>query len=428
MTAKPQLSLLSTRRFLPYFLTQALGAFNDNVYKNVLLILIAYASVDSLPLSADLLINLAAGLFILPFFLFSAFAGVLADHYDKARIMRLVKFAEVIIMGLAGIAFLTESYVLLLILLFLMGTQSAFFGPAKYAVLPQHLTSKELIPGNALVETGTFLAILLGTLLAGFIANTAHAHLIAACAVIFFAILGFLTSRAIPSAPPTVVSHTLQWHPVQQTRTTMAIARQDTTIFQCILGISWFWFLGACYLTQFPHFAKSYLGGNAASVSFLLMLFSIGIAIGSMCCDRLSQHRIAPHIVPLGCFGITVFGAGLYCFTPKTLIHTPTFIAFISSPSLWPVFTSLLLLGVAGGIFIVPLYALMQQRSKEEQRAQIIAANNIWNAVFMVASALSALVFLSVLERSIPEFFLILAIANAGILLYLIAKPRFAGA
>ncbi|KJG39064.1 acyl-phosphate glycerol 3-phosphate acyltransferase [Photobacterium angustum] len=419
MTTKPQSSLLTKRRFLPYFLTQALGAFNDNVYKNILLILIAYASVDSLPLSANLLINIAAGLFILPFFLFSASAGVIADQYDKAMIMRLVKLAEIVIMSLAAIAFFYQSYSALLVLLFLMGTQSAFFGPAKYALLPQHLKSEELISGNALVETGTFLAILLGTLLAGFIADSHNAHYIAAGAVIFFAILGYLASLAIPSAPPTVKKTTFKWQPIKQTRSTMAIARQDKTIFQCILGISWFWFLGACYLTQFPNYAKISLGGNAASVSFLLMLFSIGIAIGSMCCDRLSQHRIDPGIVPIGSLGITLFGSGLYFLAPATTVQTQSLMAFMTAPSLWPIFASLLLLGIAGGIFIVPLYALMQQRSKEDERAQIIAANNIWNAVFMVVSAISAIVFLSVLKLSIPQFFLILAAVNSLVVVYI---------
>ncbi|PSV42829.1 MFS transporter [Photobacterium sp. GB-36] len=419
MTTKPQSSLLTKRRFLPYFLTQALGAFNDNVYKNILLILIAYASVDTLPLSANLLINIAAGLFILPFFLFSASAGVIADQYDKAMIMRRVKLAEIVIMSLAAIAFFYHSYSALLVLLFLMGTQSAFFGPAKYALLPQHLKSEELISGNALVETGTFLAILLGTLLAGFIADSHNAHYIAAGAVIIFAILGYLTSLAIPSAPPTVKKTIFKWQPIKQTRSTMAIARQDKTIFQCIMGISWFWFLGACYLTQFPNYAKISLGGNAASVSFLLMLFSIGIAIGSMCCDRLSQHRIDPGIVPIGSLGITLFGSGLYFLAPATTVQTQSLMAFMTAPSLWPIFASLLLLGIAGGIFIVPLYALMQQRSKEDERAQIIAANNIWNAVFMVVSAISAIVFLSVLKLSIPEFFLILAAVNSLVVVYI---------
>ncbi|WP_163922247.1 MFS transporter [Photobacterium sp. Alg240-V54] len=419
MSPKPQSNLLTKRRFLPYFLTQALGAFNDNVYKNILLIFIAYASAHTLPLSADLLINLAAGLFILPFFLFSASAGILADIYDKAKIMRIVKLAEVIIMCCAAVAFIYQSYLTLLFLLFLMGTQSAFFGPAKYALLPQHLKKSELVSGNALVETGTFLAILLGTIIAGVIANSDNGRYIAAISVIIFAILGYLASLAIPAAPPSQQHIKFQWRPWQQTRHTMKIAQQDKIIFQCIIGISWFWFLGACYLTQFPNFARTNLGGQASSVSFLLTLFSIGIAVGSMLCDRLSQHRVDPGIVPIGCFGISLFGFGLYAMTPSVIPATDGIIAFISQPSLWPIFISLLLLGVAGGIFIVPLYTLMQQRAKEDQRAQIIAANNIWNAVFMVISAIAAIVCLSLLQLSIPQFFLLLAGLNSLVLLYI---------
>ncbi|OBU15081.1 acyl-phosphate glycerol 3-phosphate acyltransferase [Photobacterium aquimaris] len=419
MSPKPQSNLLTKRRFLPYFLTQALGAFNDNVYKNILLIFIAYASAHTLPLSADLLINLAAGLFILPFFLFSASAGILADIYDKAKIMRIVKLAEVIIMCCAAVAFIYQSYLTLLFLLFLMGTQSAFFGPAKYALLPQHLKKNELVSGNALVETGTFLAILLGTIIAGVIANSDNGRYIAAISVIIFAILGYLASLAIPAAPPSQQHIKFQWRPWQQTRHTMKIAQQDKIIFQCIIGISWFWFLGACYLTQFPNFARTNLGGQASSVSFLLTLFSIGIAVGSMLCDRLSQHRVDPGIVPIGCFGISLFGFGLYAMTPSVIPATDGIITFISQPSLWPIFISLLLLGVAGGIFIVPLYTLMQQRAKEDQRAQIIAANNIWNAVFMVISAIAAIVCLSLLQLSIPQFFLLLAGLNSLVLLYI---------
>lgn len=426
MSAKPQSRLLTQQRFLPYFLTQALGAFNDNVYKNVLLILIAFAAPGTLPIDSDLIINLAAGLFILPFFLFSASAGVLADKYDKALIMRFVKLAEIIIMSMAAVAFIAESYTALLVLLFLMGTQSAFFGPAKYALLPQHLKKEELVSGNALVETGTFLAILIGTLLAGVIANQTNATTIAAVSVVCFAVVGYLSSQWIPEAKPSNPDIPFKWHPVRQTRHTLSIARRDKTIFQCVLGISWFWFLGACYLTQFPNFAKLHLGGDAAAVSFLLTLFSIGIAIGSLLCDRLSGHRIEPGIVPLGSLGITLFGADLMFATPEVIPATQTIIEFVTHPELFRVFVSLTMLGVSGGIFIVPLYAMMQSRAKEEERAQIIAANNIWNAIFMVASAITAIVFLSVLGLSIPQFFLFLSLLNLFVVLYIyIQTPDF---
>ncbi|OAN13586.1 acyl-phosphate glycerol 3-phosphate acyltransferase [Photobacterium jeanii] len=419
MSNTPQTRLLTKQRFLPYFLTQALGAFNDNVYKNVLLILIAFAAPGALPFSSDLAINLAAGLFILPFFLFSASAGVLADKYDKAQIMRVVKLAEVVIMAVAAVALLFENYLLLLVLLFLMGTQSTFFGPAKYSLLPQHLKKEELVSGNALVETGTFIAILLGTLIAGVIANQEQAKLLAAISVVSFAVMGYLTSRWIPEAKPSTPNITFKWQPWKQTRHTLALARKDKTIFQCVMGISWFWFLGACYLTQFPNFAKIYLGGNAAAVSFLLGLFSIGIAIGSMLCDRLSGHRIEPGIVPLGSLGITIFSADLMFATPDSIAATESFLSFVQNPELLRIFISLTMLGVSGGIFIVPLYAMMQHRAKPEERSQIIAANNIWNALFMVASAISAIVFLSVIELSIPQFFFLLAIMNLAVVIYI---------
>ncbi|GAB6263104.1 MFS transporter [Photobacterium sp. CCB-ST2H9] len=426
MASQSQAALLRKRRFLPYFLTQALGAFNDNIYKNVLLILIAFAAPGTLPFETDLIINLAAGIFILPFFLFSATAGVLSDTYDKAFIMRKVKLAEIIIMAMAAVAFMTENYMALLLLLFLMGAQSAFFGPAKYALLPQHLKKEELVSGNALVETGTFLAILMGTLLAGIIASQEQARLIAAVAVVCFAILGYLSSRYIPDAKPSGTPPPFRWQPIRQTRRTLSIAAKDKVVLQCVLGISWFWFLGASYLTQFPNFARLHLGGNAASVSVLLTLFSIGIAIGSLLCDRLSGHRIEPGIVPLGSLGITFFGADLMFATPDIAPMTDSLWAFLTQPELLRVFFSLTMLGVSGGIYIVPLYAMMQNRAKPNERAQVIAANNIWNAIFMVASAIVAIIFLSVLSLTIPQFFLFLAGMNLLILGYIyLQAPDF---
>ncbi|PKF51021.1 MFS transporter [Enterovibrio nigricans] len=413
-----QSGLLTQRRFLPYFITQALGAFNDNVYKNVLLILVAFAAPGAIGVSTNLFINLAAGLFILPFFLFSAFAGELADKYEKSQFIRAVKLIEIAIMGLAAIAFIYESYMLLLFLLFLMGTQSAFFGPVKYALLPQILTSKELVPGNALVETGTFLAILIGTMVAGVIANQQDAKELAALAVVLFALLGYLSARHIPAAEAGNPTLTIRYSPIRQMKTTLGIAHKDKVVLQAIMGISWFWFLGASYLTQFPNYAKLYLGGNEASVSFLLTLFSVGIAIGSLLCDKLSGHRIEPGIVPIGALGLTFFGARLFLSTPETVPVTASFTDFLSQPTLWWVFTDLFFIGVFGGIFIVPLYALMQARAKDSERSQVIAANNIYNALFMVVSAVLAIVLLGVVGISIPVFFFILAMLNLLVALY----------
>lgn len=414
-----QAKLLTQRRFLPYFLTQSLGAFNDNIFKNTLLLFVAFASVDSLPISSNLFINLAAGLFILPFFLFSAFAGVLADKYEKSAFIRKVKLAEIIIMLFGAIAFVLKDFTLLLILLFLMGTQSAFFGPVKYALLPQQLKEDELVSGNALVETGTFLAILFGTIGAGIIASQENAQYTAAGAVLLFAVLGYLSSRFIPYAKAIDPTLSFRWRPIQQTRNTISIAQKDSSVFLAIMGISWFWFLGASYLTQFPNYTHHFLNDNAITVSVLLALFSVGIAVGSLACDVLSKHRVELGIIPLGSLGITIFGFNLFLATPANPIHTSDFFEILTHPDLFSVFVNLFFLGVSGGIFIVPLYTLIQKRPQAKHRSQIIAANNIYNAIFMVTSAILGIICLSVIELSIPQFFLLLAILNGIVTLFL---------
>ncbi|OED66455.1 acyl-phosphate glycerol 3-phosphate acyltransferase [Vibrio tasmaniensis ZS-17] len=412
MNNDSQSSLLTQKRFLPYFITQFLGAFNDNIFKNVLLLFVAFASVDTLPISSNLFINLAAGLFILPFFLFSALAGVLADKYEKSWFIRKVKLLEVVIMSLGAIGFIYESYAILLLLLFLMGTQSAFFGPVKYALLPQQLESKELVSGNALVETGTFLAILIGTLGAGIIASEENSKLIAAICIVTFAVLGYLASYFIPEAPSNAPDLKVKWQPITLTRQTLAIAKKDRPTFQALMAISWFWFLGATYLTQFPNFTKVYLNGTESAVAFLLALFSVGIAIGSLACDKLSNHRIEIGIVPMGSLGISIFGFLMAVSIPEALPDFDSFKSFVSYSELWPLFAYLLLLGMSGGIFIVPLYSLMQFRAKPTERAQVIAGLNIYNSLFMVGSAVLGIVFLSVLQLSIPQLFALLAVFN----------------
>lgn len=419
MNNSSQSSLLTQKRFLPYFITQFLGAFNDNIFKNVLLLFVAFASVDTLPISSNLFINLAAGLFILPFFLFSALAGVLADKYEKSWFIRKIKLIEVVIMSLGAIGFIYESYGILLLLLFLMGTQSAFFGPVKYALLPQQLKTKELVSGNALVETGTFLAILIGTLGAGIIASEESAKLIAAISIILFAILGYVSSCFIPEAPSNAPNLEVNWQPVKLTRSTLAIAKKDRPTFQALMSISWFWFLGAAYLTQFPNFTRLHLNGTESSVAFLLALFSVGIAIGSLTCDKLSNHRIEIGIVPIGSMGISIFGLLMAISIPESLPHFESFNEFVAHSALWPLFAYLLLLGISGGIFIVPLYSLMQLRAKPDERAQVIAGLNIYNSLFMVGSAVLGIVCLSVLELSIPQLFILLAVGNTLVMFYL---------
>ncbi|WP_440879174.1 MFS transporter [Vibrio natriegens] len=412
-------SLLRQRKFLPYFITQFFGAFNDNIFKNVLLLFVAFAGAGALPISSNLFINLAAGLFILPFFLFSASAGVLADKYEKSWFIRKVKLFEIAIMALGAIGFITESYGVLLLLLFLMGTQSAFFGPVKYALLPQNLNDKELVPGNALVEAGTFIAILIGTLGAGIIASSENAKYLAAFCVVLFALLGYLSSHFIPFSAASAPNLTFHWQPYQQTKHTLSICKSDRVVFQCIMAISWFWFLGAAYLTQFPNFTKVYLNGTESAVSFLLALFSIGIALGSLLCNWISNHRIEVGIVPIGALGITIFGYLMATSIPGDLPQFQTFSEFIAFQDYWLLFFYLLMIGASGGLFIVPLYALMQHRAKETERAQVIAGLNIFNSFFMVGSAVLGIVCLSVIEMTIPQLFALLAVLNLLVTVYL---------
>ncbi len=418
--------LLRQQRFLPYFITQFFGAFNDNIFKNTLLLLVAFSAADNLPVSSTVFINLAAGVFILPFFLFSASAGIMADQVEKSALIRKIKLAEIIIMLVAAIGFILHNYILLLLLLFLMGAQSSVFGPVKYALLPQHLKPQELIKGNALVETGTFLAILLGTLLAGIITSLPQANWIAAITVVILALFGFCASVFIPPAQAVKTGHYFQWRPLKHTYQTLSLAHQDKLLLHAIWGISWFWLLGACYLTQFPNYTKLHLHGNESAVSFLLALFSIGIALGSLLCGKISAHKIRLSIVLVAAIGISLSSFLLAYFSLHIRQLEPVgFLLFIVRSELWPVFISLFTLGICGGLFIVPLYALLQYHAAADIRAQIIAANNIYNALFMVLSAIIAIIFLSLLAWSIPQMFALLGAINALMAILLAKKLRF---
>ncbi len=421
MTKKAQ-ALLKERRFLPYFITQSLGAFNDNVYKNTLLILVAFAAPHSISMSTDLFINIAAALFILPFFLFSAFAGELTDKFEKSRLIRVIKMAELFIMVLAAIAFIYEEYNFLLFLLFLMGTQSAFFGPVKYALLPKTVAKNELVSANALVEAGTFLAILFGTLVAGFIAEHTKANELAAGFVICFALCGYISACYIPKSAANNPQLTIRFSPIRQIKTTLAIAHQDKQIFKCILGSSWFWFLGTCYLTQFPNYAKLYLGGSESAVSLLLVLFSIGISLGALVCNALSFNRIKLGIIPIGTLGMSFFGIDLFFSTPESMQASGSLNVFVNQSALWWVFFDLLMIGFFASLFIIPLYAYIQAKSKPAECAQVIAALNIYNALFMVSAAILGILCLGIFNFSIPAFFLTIGLLNLAVSLYCTKK------
>ncbi|HEX8979725.1 MAG TPA: MFS transporter [Parasulfuritortus sp.] len=413
-----QSRLLRTRRFLPLFLTQFLGAFNDNTFKNALVVLLAFHAARWTTLSPAVLANLAAGIFILPFFLFSATAGQLADKYDKARLARLVKVLEIGIMLVAGIGFWQESLAWLLFALFLLGLHSTVFGPIKYALLPQHLQPTELLGGNALVEAGTFVAILLGTLAGGLLAGFGH-PLVIAGAGLAVAVAGYLVSRAIPAAPAPAPELRIHPNPLAETWRNIGFARENRSVFLSILGISWFWLFGALLLAQFPAYAKVVLGGSESTVTLLLATFTIGVGLGSLACEKLSEHRVELGLVPLGSIGLTVFGLDLAWSSPSLPAHAPLALAeLLAQPGIWRVLADLAASGLFGGFFIVPLYALVQIRSREEFRARIIAANNIMNALFMVVGSLCAAALLAA-GWSIPQLFAAAAVLNAAVAIYI---------
>jgi 1-acyl-sn-glycerol-3-phosphate acyltransferase len=426
--AHNQFDLLKTKRFLSFFLTQFLGAFNDNVFKQSLIILLAFNAASMTTLPASTLTNLCAGLFILPYFLFSATAGQLADKYEKTKLIKIIKGAEIVIMSIAVIGFQFEQLWLLLIALFLMGTHSTAFGPIKYAILPQALTKNELVGGNALVEMGTSLAILMGSMLGGFlIAIKPEGKIFVSWAIIIIAALGFISCWRIPRAESANPDLKINWNPITETWRNFLFIKQNKTILLSILAISWFWFYGATFLTQIPNYTKDVLGGDEHVVTFLLTIFSVGIAIGSLLCEKLSDKKVELGLVPFGSIGLTCFGIDLYLATtglqPQAI---SSFSVFIQNPINHRVIFDLLGIGVFGGFYIVPLYALIQARSEPSHRARIIAGNNIVNAFLMVLSAALAIVVLSVFKRNISELFLTTAILSAFVSIYIYSVvPEF---
>jgi 1-acyl-sn-glycerol-3-phosphate acyltransferase len=425
--AAHQFALLRTRRFGPFFLTQALGAFNDNVFKNALVILIAFRIVGLSSEDIDFYSNLAAGLFILPFFLFSATAGQWAEKFEKSRSIRRIKLLEIAIMALATVGFWLESVPFLLFVLFAMGAQSTLFGPLKYAILPQSLAPEELVGGNAMIEAATFLAILLGTLAGGWLmVGFEDGTVWVSAAVVVLAILGWWSSHGIPEAPATAPDLAMDYNPVRATVGVMAQLRGQPAVLNSVLGISWFWFFGSVVLAQLPNYTRVYLGGDESVAPLVLMLFALGIGAGSLLCEVLSRRTVEIGLVPLGALGMTVFGIDLYLARPEVAALTGLdWRQFLDAPGNLRLSLDLVLLGISGGLFIVPLFALIQQRSPRERLSRVIAANNIINSLFMVVAALLAIVLLQ-LGLSIPQLFLATAVLNALVAAYIFTLvPEF---
>jgi 1-acyl-sn-glycerol-3-phosphate acyltransferase len=418
--SRSQFALMLERRFAPYFWTQFFGSFNSNLLKNALIVLVTYQAARFIGegsvfagMAGGVLVNFAAGLFVLPFILFSASAGQIADKYDKAVLMRLIKACEVAIMLLAAAGFLTANLGFLLAALFLAGTESAFFGPIKYSILPVTLREAELVGGNALVESGTFVAILAGTLAGGYLASLGGSGPLAAgSAAVALALAGFAASCLIPRTGASDPGLAIDWNPLRETLRNFTAIRANRTVFLSILGISWFWLYGALYLSQFPDFAKNVLHGSETTVSALLATFSVGVGAGSLACERLSGHKIELGLVPFGSIGLTLFGVDLYFAAAGDLERARVFI-------------DLLLLGVFGGFYIVPLYALIQTRTPRSHVSRVVAGNNILNALFMVAGSLAAIAMLKA-GLGVLEILLAAALMNALVAIYIFTLvPEF---
>ena len=414
-----QFALLRQRRFAPFFWTQFLGAGNDNLFKFAFTVMVTYQlQVQWLP---PALAGLAIGaLFILPFLLFSATSGQLADKLDKTRLMRFVKSLEIAIMALAGWGFVTASVPLLLGCVFLMGLHSTLFGPVKFAYLPQHLNEREITGGNGVVEMGTFVAILLGNVAGGLLIGVpAVGASYVAWACLGLAVLGRVTAQFIPASPSTDPGLQINWNPFSETWRNLALARSNIVVFRSLLGISWMWFFGAVFLSQFPSFAKDVLHGNEQVASALLVVFSLGIGVGSLLCEVLSRRHVEIGLVPLGAIGMSVFSIDLY-FASRGLAPASSLslAQFLGGAAHWRVLADLALLSLFAGLYSVPMYALIQTRAPASHRARIIAANNILNALFMIVSALTVGALLHA-GLSIPQVFLLTGLANALVASYI---------
>jgi acyl-[acyl-carrier-protein]-phospholipid O-acyltransferase/long-chain-fatty-acid--[acyl-carrier-protein] ligase len=408
-----QFSLLKTKRFLPLFLAQFLSAFNDNVFKNALVIMMTYKAGEKTGVDPRLLVTAAAGIFILPFFLFSATAGQIADKFEKSKLIRTIRFIEIPVMLLAAVGFYLENYWMLLAVLFCAGVMSAFFGPLKYSILPEHLKENELIGGNALIEAGTFLAILLGTILGGILILKDSGVVSISVIIIITAVMGWISSRWVPAAQTGASDLKVGGNFIVETWRLVAHAKKEKDVFLSIIGISWFWLVGFTFLAQFPVYASEVLGANEEVVTLFLTIFSVGIAIGSLICNRLLKGQVSGIYVPLGAFGMT---AGIFLFwlaTPAITTHETLsgFTQFMELPADWFILASLLTISVFGGLYIVPLYTIMQTRCAASHRSRTIAVNNIINAFFMVMGAVLTMVMLK-MHIGITEIFLLIGIVN----------------
>ena len=435
-----QFQLLKQQRFRPFFFTQFLSAFNDNVFKTALITLVAFHAASLSSLDGGTLVTLLPGVFILPFFLFSATAGQIADKYEKSQIIRIVKVFEIGIMAFASAGFFLHNIWLLGAALFMMGMHSTLFGPVKYSYLPQHLKENELIGGNGMVEMGSFVAILLGQVLGAWLATVTNHEIFTSISILVIAVLGYSTSRGVPNSPAADSTLNINWNPITETICNVKLIWGQQQIWLAIIAISWFWFYGATLLAQFPNLAKEVLHGDESVFILLLSVFSIGIGLGSLLCEKLAKGKVELGLVVFGAIGLTLFGADLY-FSASSLHDSCSykclfdFHGFIARDyhtadghlnwTNWRLLGDIGLIGLFGGFYIVPLYVLIQTRSQAGFQSRVIAANNIVNALFMVVSAgFSVLIFSK--GYSIPQLFLATALLNILVTIYLcMRQPEY---
>src|SRR5690625_3487756 len=421
-----QFALLGQRRFGPFFATQAMAAFNDNAFR--------YATVGmatfELALSQGALntyVNLALALFIIPFFVLSATAGQLAEKFEKARLIRYIKLFEILAMLIAAVGFWTRSLELLLVVLCMMGVHSTVFGPIKYAIVPQMLKPHELTGGNGLVESGTSLSILIGSLVGNaLMAVPDIGPTLASLTVIGMAVAGFAASLGIPKAPATAPDLTFNFNPVSETWRVLGHVRAERTVFYAVIGISWFWLFGATLTTQAPAYARDYLGGDASVLTLVLVLFSVGVGVGSLCCEKLSARRVNPGLVTLGALGMPAVGLDLYFARPhRANALGLDWLQFLAAPGGWHIAFDLAVIGVFAGLYIVPLFALVQQRTRPQRLSRVIAGNNIINSLFMVLAAGLGVLAPS-LGLDVPALIALVCVGNLLVMAWLcIRVPEF---
>ena len=421
-----QFQLFKHRRFSAMFFTQFLGAFNDNIFKQALILVLTYTAASQLGMEVSILNNLAAMLFILPYFLFSALAGQIADKYEKSKLTQFIKLLELVIMAIAAIGFVFEWYALLFVALFLMGTHSTFFGPIKYAYLPQAMNKDELVGANGLFQMGTSLAILVGMIVAGVLTQLSQSLYWISATVLVVAVFGYLAARYIPNMPAMQPTLKINWNIITTSLSTVRYLYSLPFLFFVVLGNSWFWFYGATFLTQVPEFSKVILNGDESVVIFLLTLFSVGVSIGSLLCKSFTKNQVSLRLLPFGIAGLSIFAVDLY-FSLSALdinVNNGTLLGIsdlFGISGSWRVFIDLFFLGFSGGLYIVPLYASMQAYAPKSHRARVVGANNIFNAIFMVTSAIFAIVILNTLGLSLPQLFMVTGLLNIafGAFLYI---------